>query len=60
MALAGCPEDCGGPWGYGEILEAINDPDHGEDELLEWVGEDYDPEAFDLDQVNKGLRRLKC
>ncbi|HBV96459.1 MAG TPA: hypothetical protein DEF36_05400 [Desulfotomaculum sp.] len=54
------PEDCGGPWGYGEILEAINDPEHGEDEMLEWVGEDYDPEAFDLDQVNRGLKRLKC
>jgi len=54
------PEDCGGSWGYEEILEAINDPEHGEDEMLEWVEEDYDPEAFDLDQVNKELRRLKC
>ena len=22
------PEDCGGPWGYAEFLEAINDPKH--------------------------------
>ena len=22
------PEDCGGPWGYAELLEAIKDPKH--------------------------------
>jgi hypothetical protein len=22
------PEDCGGPWGYAELLEAIKDPTH--------------------------------
>jgi len=54
------PEDCGGIWGYADFLEAIQDPKHPEhDEMLEWVGEDFDPEAFDLDEVNRVLKRIK-
>lgn len=54
------PEDCGGVWGYGDFLEAIQNPDHPEhDEMLEWVGGSFDPEAFDLDEVNRTLRRVK-
>lgn len=50
------PEDCGGPWGYVEFLEAINNPEHPEHEdMSEWVGEDFQPEAFDLDAVNAAL-----
>jgi Plasmid pRiA4b ORF-3-like protein len=42
------PEDVGGPWGYGEMLEAIADPEHERhDEICEWLGEEYDPNAFD-------------
>ena len=26
---------------------------------LEWIGGEFDPEAFDLDAVNKELRRLR-
>src|SRR5262245_36055757 len=38
------PEDCGGPWGYGDFLEAIQNPDHEQHkELLEWVGGEFDP-----------------
>jgi len=54
------PEDCGGIWGYYGFLEAIQNPDHPEhDEMLEWVGGGFDPEAFDLDEVNRVLRRIK-
>ncbi len=54
------PEDCGGPWGYADFCEAIRNPDHPEhDELREWVGEDFDAEAFDLDQVNEELENLR-
>lgn len=54
------PEDCGGIWGYGDFLEAIQDSSHQEHEdLLEWVGDDFDPEAFDIDEINKRLRS-KC
>ncbi len=54
------PEDCGGPWGYEEFLEAIDDPDHPDHEdLLDWIGGAFDPEAFDIDHVNRMLRRLR-
>jgi hypothetical protein len=53
------PEDCGGVWGYGHFLEAIRHPDHPEHEdMLEWIGGSFDPEQFDLEHVNKRLRRL--
>jgi hypothetical protein len=51
------PEDVGGPWGYAEFLEAIADPNHPEHEdMLEWSGGDFDPEAFDLADANAELR----
>jgi Plasmid pRiA4b ORF-3-like protein len=52
-------EDCGGMWGYVELLEAIGDPTHPEhDSLLEWLGEPFDPDALDLAAVNRSLRSL--
>lgn len=54
------PEDVGGVWGYADFLEAINDPKHPEHEdLREWAGGDFDPNAFDLDDVNRALREIK-
>lgn len=63
LCLAGrraCPpEDVGGIWGYADFLEAIRDPDHPEHEgYLEWIGDEFDPEAFDLEEANRALRRL--
>jgi pRiA4b ORF-3-like protein len=53
------PEDCGGIWGYASFLEAIRDPEHPEhDEMLEWVGGEFDPDILDLDDVNRELQRL--
>lgn len=53
------PEDCGGPWGYYEFLEAVGDSNHPEhEEKLEWVGGAFDPEAFDLGSVNRNLAAL--
>jgi hypothetical protein len=53
------PEDCGGIWGYASFLEAIQDPQHPEyEEMVDWVGGEFDPEAFDLDEVNSELQNL--
>lgn len=53
------PEDCGGLWGYYNLLEILDDPDHEEhEEMLEWVEEKIDPEAFDLDQANARIRQI--
>jgi hypothetical protein len=54
------PEDCGGPYGYAELLEALGDPEHPEhEEKVDWIGDDLDPEAFDLDEINASLRRIR-
>ena len=54
------PEDVGGIWGYYGFLEAMQDPDHPDHEMYtEWIGGEFDPEAFDLDEVNAALRALR-
>ena len=54
------PEDCGGIWGYEELVAAIRDPEHPEhEEMLEWVGEDFDPEEFDLEEINAELQHIR-
>ncbi len=53
------PEDVGGVWGYKNFLEAIRDPDHNEhEEYLTWIGGEFDPEAFDLEEINTRLRHM--
>jgi hypothetical protein len=48
------PEDCGGSWGYGDFLEAIQNPNHAQhEEMMEWSGGEFDAEAFDIEAVNK-------
>jgi hypothetical protein len=64
MCIAGeraCPpEDCGGVWGYEELLEIIQDPNHEEHEdMIDWLGGEFDPEAFDLEAVNRELRSIR-
>lgn len=47
------PEDCGGPFGYAELLEVLADPLHSEHESMrEWVGPFFEPESFSLTLVN--------
>ena len=46
------PEDCGGPWGYAEFLDAIRDPAHEQHaELKEWIGYDFDPDHVDSERL---------
>ena len=64
VCLAGAracpPEDCGGIYGYMDFLEAIRDPNHERhEELLDWIGGDFDPEAFDVNLVNECLKGIK-
>lgn len=50
------PEDCGGIWGYYNMLAALKDPKHPEHaEFKEWLDRDFDPDAFDLACVNELL-----
>lgn len=54
------PEDVGGIWGYDDFLEAIGNPNHPEHEMyVDWAGEDFDPEAFDVAEVNSELKSLR-
>jgi hypothetical protein len=69
--LACPPEDCGGVGGFYDLLDAISNPNHDQhEELRDWVGDDFDPKAFSVDDVNRklspfhrrkdmGLRRAK-
>jgi len=46
------PEDCGGVWGYEEKLDILKDKTHEEyEETVEWLGDDFDPEHFDVNEV---------
>ncbi|HZE17358.1 MAG TPA: plasmid pRiA4b ORF-3 family protein, partial [Mycobacterium sp.] len=65
--VGGCrkapPEDCGGIWGYQELLEILDNPAHEEHEdRLEWLGIDrpdqHDPAHFDPDEVNDAFTAL--
>ncbi|MDG6224866.1 MAG: plasmid pRiA4b ORF-3 family protein [Candidatus Thermoplasmatota archaeon] len=46
------PEDCGGVFGYSDIIRVLKKRSKNADdkELLEWIG-DYDPEQFDPKEV---------
>jgi hypothetical protein len=51
------PEDCGGPRGYASLLDALADPANAEhDEALEWLDDDFDPAAFDLNEADAAVR----
>jgi hypothetical protein len=53
------PEDSGGIWGYQDFLDAFRDSNHPHHErAVEWLGDDYDSEAFDCDRVNSILRAM--
>jgi hypothetical protein len=53
------PEDCGGPWGYANLLAILKDPKHPEhEEMSEWAGPGLDPESIDIEAINRQLSRL--
>ena len=59
-AVGRCPpEDVGGPWGYAEFLEAINDPKHERhSECAEWAGQSFDPTSVDAEKLAQAVEKL--
>lgn len=55
----GPPEDCGGIYGYYDVLKKATDPQDPEhNETVEWLGE-YDPEEFDLEFADAQVKNYK-
>jgi len=54
------PEDCGGSYGYIQMLVALSDPDHEDHAMYrDWLGEPFDPNNFNLEDINWDLKRLR-
>lgn len=59
------PEDVGGVWGYQDVLDMMQDDTRKQEreEFLEWYdewyGDDFDPEYFDIEEVNRRLATIK-
>ena len=51
------PEDCGGVLGYEELIEISKDKNHPdyEERIKDWLGEDWDFEKFNINEINKKL-----
>ena len=53
------PEDCGGIWGYYELLAALRDPDHDRhSDATDYFASDYDPAKFYLEAADRRLKKL--
>ena len=56
------PEDSGGVPGYYRILDTLAIPENqrtpDDQEFIEWLPPDYDPEAFDLKTANARLKKM--
>jgi len=47
------PEDCGGIWGYADLQETLKKPGtKAYKEMVEWLGDVFDPEAFEVKKMN--------
>ncbi len=54
------PDDCGGPWGYSNLLAAISDPTHEEhEELIEWLPPGFDADEFDIAEATEMMRSAR-
>jgi len=56
---AGPFEDCGGPYGYSDILEAFADPRHEEHEYARSRFGKFGPAHFDVKRATKALQKVK-
>jgi hypothetical protein len=54
------PEDCGGIWGYTDLLKILKNPKHPEhDSMKDWLGRPFAAEAFNVEDTNRWLAKLK-
>ncbi|HZJ35808.1 MAG TPA: plasmid pRiA4b ORF-3 family protein, partial [Gillisia sp.] len=54
------PEDCGGLYGYYNLLEIISNKKHPEHkEMIEWIGGRFDPNEFEVDDVNDAFEDIE-
>ena len=59
------PEDCMGEPGYYRLLDILekeeNEKELSEEEqkILEWLGEDYHPDNWDITEANAALKQIK-
>ena len=54
------PEDCGGTWGYTDLLKVLRNPAHPEyKDMKAWAGRKFDSEVFDVERFSKDLRKLR-
>ena len=54
------PEDCGGIGGFYNLVKTVKKKKGKEYmEYKEWLGEDYNPDEFDLDYINESLKTYK-
>lgn len=56
------PDDCGGIWGYEELLAILANPKHEDyEDMKEWiegmVGESFDPDAFNIAAANRAIQK---
>lgn len=60
-AMACPPEDCGGIYGYYNLLQTIANPKHPEHEQMkEWIGGTWNTEEFSKERVNTVLKGIKA
>ena len=50
------PEDCGGPWSYPDFVKTMQGKSTKQRrEFIEWLGYEFDPEKFEIDEINEML-----
>ncbi|MBN2020600.1 MAG: plasmid pRiA4b ORF-3 family protein [Sedimentisphaerales bacterium] len=58
--LACPPEDCGGIWGYYDMLEVLKNPKHKDyKDIRGWMPPGFKPERFNLEAINAELATLR-
>lgn len=61
IAAEGCcpPEDCGGPAGFADFMDAMADPKHeNHADVVEWHGGIFDPKKIDQIALGKKVERI--